>query len=283
MQTPALIILAYLVAGAIAFLGYRAKALASDGAAAACIVGGTIFGLGGVGWAALLVIFFATSTFLTFFRANYPRKQRATEAFEKIGKRDAAQVFANGGVAALLALASSFLDVLALPILFSMFAGAMAAATADTWATELGVLSASRPRMITSGWPVRPGTSGAVTLLGGVASVTGALFIALMAAYLSLPQIFSTQTFVGYANPVGVGISAFVGGLVGSLADSVMGATIQAYYYCPQCEQPTESRLHKCGTQTRLVRGWAFINNDFVNLLATAIGALVAGLIWATI
>jgi len=152
----------YILAGLVGYAGYRAKALSPSGAIAACVVGGTIFGLGGLAWATVLIAFFASSSFLSFFKASDSRKIEASQTFEKGGRRDAAQVIANGGVAAALAALSIPLEGAALPHLFAGFVGALAAATADTWATEIGVLSKARPRMITTWKIVDAGTSGAV-------------------------------------------------------------------------------------------------------------------------
>ncbi|MDQ5826114.1 MAG: DUF92 domain-containing protein [Chloroflexota bacterium] len=264
-------LLSYLLAAAIGYLGYRARALSASGAVAACVVGGTVFGFGGWEGALLLVAFFVSSTFLSFFRAGDPAKHRASETFDKGGRRDAAQVVANGGVAALAVLLLYFFP----SVYFSgAFVGALAAATADTWATEVGVLSKRRPRLITTGARVRAGTSGAVTLLGSAAATAGALFIGLVAGLLGrFPE--------GMDFPVGsvvaaVGI-AFVGGTAGSVADSLLGATIQASYYCPTCDKPTESKVHRCSTPTTLTSGLAWVNNDVVNLAATVTGALVGG------
>ena len=65
-------------------------------------------------------------------------------------------------------------------LLLGAFAGVMATVTADTWATELGVLSTHAPRSITTMRPVAPGTSGGVTLLVLLASALGALLIGLI-------------------------------------------------------------------------------------------------------
>lgn len=263
--------LSYLLAAAIGYLGYQARALSASGALAACVVGGTVFGFGGWVGALLLVAFFVSSTFLSFFRAGDPAKHSAAETFDKGGRRDAAQVVANGGVAALAVLLFYFFP----SAFFSgAFVGALAAATADTWATEVGVLSKRRPRLITTGAQVRAGTSGAVTLLGSVAATAGALFIGLVAGLLGrFPE--------GMDFPVGSVVAAvgtaLIGGTAGSVADSLLGATIQASYYCPTCDKPTESQVHRCGTPTMLTRGLAWANNDLVNLAATVTGAIVGG------
>ena len=218
----------------VAYLGYRARALTLDGAVAACLVGGTVFGFGGATWAVLLVLFFASSSALSFVKQDSAQKRRAAETFEKGGRRDAAQVLANGGVAAAIALLSQFIGG-GLPV--CAFVGSLAAATADTWATELGVLSQSPPRLITNMKTVPAGTSGEVTLMGSAASLAGALFIGLAAAVLGL--FSGTQA----AFPALV-LAGLVGGACGSLVDSLVGAILQASYICDRCDKPTESRVH---------------------------------------
>ena len=275
-----LILLSYAAGGAIGYMGFRAGALSWSGGVAACVVGGTIFGFGGIAWAALLVLFFVSSSSLSFFKASDLRKKRAAETFEKGGRRDAAQVFANGGIAALLAFLSYFAGSDLRLLIFAAFAGTLAAATADTWATELGVLSSSPPRLLTTGRVVDAGTSGAVTWMGSMASVGGALLMALGAALLaSLGLVGQPSLPLTSALPLFVVI--LVGGIMGALADSFLGATVQAGYRCPRCDKPTESRLHRCGTPTRLVRGVGWVNNDLVNASATVTGAVVAGLLWS--
>jgi uncharacterized protein (TIGR00297 family) len=61
------------------------------------------------------------------------------------------------------------------------FVAALAAANADTWATELGVLSRKEPRLLTTGQKVEKGTSGAVSGYGILAAVAGAAAIGLLA------------------------------------------------------------------------------------------------------
>lgn len=267
-------LLAYLLAAAIGYIGYRGHALTVGGACTACLVGGTIFGFGGLAWAALLVLFFVSSSLLSFFKAQDAGKQRAAETFDKGGTRDAWQVIANGGVAASAAFLSYFF-LLTSPFFCGAFLGALGAATADTWATEIGVLSKQQPRLISTFAPVQAGTSGGVTALGTWAALAGALFIGLCAALISALPL---ETHLVSAPPALL-LATLVGGTAGSLADSLLGATVQAGYYCPTCDRPTESRVHRCGTSTTLVHGYAWITNDLVNLAATATGAIVGGVI----
>jgi len=269
-------ILACLAAAAIALLGYSAKALSASGAIAACIVGGTVLGFGGWAWAIPMGLFFASSSALSFFKRSAARKRHATEMFDKGGRRDAAQVLANGGAGASLALLSVFVPPHVASILFCAYTGSLAAATADTWATEIGVLSRHRPHLITTFRPVAPGTSGGVTWLGSWASVVGALFMGASATLLAAFSLFGAP-FAHRASGWELLGAGLAGGVLGSLMDSFLGATIQASFRCPRCDKATESRVHKCGTQTQLVRGVLWISNDLVNLAATLTGALVGG------
>ncbi|MFL5732007.1 MAG: DUF92 domain-containing protein [Chloroflexia bacterium] len=300
-----MIFLGFLAAGLIAYLAYRARALTPDGAVAACLVGGAVFGFGGLGWAVLLVFFFASSSVLSFVKASDVRKRRAAETFEKGGRRDAAQVLANGGVAALLAVAYRLAPSQG-AVFFAAFLGALGAATADTWATEIGVLSRRPPRLITTGKPVAAGASGGVTWLGSVTGAAGALCLGLLAAgLLRLPGLFDPDDLLRITHCVSLdcqawvlapsalpplrntqyaipALAALLGGLVGSLTDSFLGATVQASYRCPACDKLTESTVHRCGTPTQLVKGSPRVNNDLVNLLATLAGAVMGGAVeWA--
>ena len=85
---------------------------------------------------------------------------------------------------------------------------------------------------------------------------------------------------LGAAGPGGFAllVAGILGGIGGSLADSLLGATVQAGYFCPACGVPTESPVHSCGGPTYLVKGLPRINNDIVNNMATLVGALVGGL-----
>ncbi|MDQ3779286.1 MAG: DUF92 domain-containing protein, partial [Chloroflexota bacterium] len=85
----------------------------------------------------------------------------------------------------------------------------------------------------------------------------------------------------GFGWAPGSAASLLVGGTIagaaGSLADSLLGATLQAAYRCPRCGQPTERRSHCRGTPTTRVRGFPIVTNDLVNLAAVLIGAISGG------
>jgi len=166
MSAPAPVVVRALaglvVATAIAIAARRSRTLAPGGAAAALVVG-TVAMTAGWAWGAALIVFFVASSLLS--RVGRAAKAARTRAIvEKGDERDAWQVLANGGAFAVAAL-----GVLVAPARAPWAAiglGALAAATADTWATEVGTLAGGRPRSL-AGWrPVPPGTSGAVSSVG---------------------------------------------------------------------------------------------------------------------
>jgi len=72
-------------------------------------------------------------------------------------------------------------------------------------------------------------------------------------------------------------VAATVGGFLGAMADSLLGASVQAMFYCPACRKETERHpIHTCGTPTTRLRGWPWLRNDGVNLGASLVGAVVA-------
>jgi uncharacterized protein (TIGR00297 family) len=260
------LLLGLLLSTAISLFAYRRRSLSRSGVAGAVVTGTTTFGLGGWDWGLSLIFFFVSSSMLSHFRE---REKAATTAdkFSKGSRRDLGQVAANGGIATLLALGHGLAQTHMLrETLQAGYVGSLATATADTWATELGVLSPRPPRLVTSGRTVPPGTSGGVTLVGTGAAALGAL--ALGSVFWAL-QLFRPS--LSFLPPLGL-----ISGLAGSFLDSLLGATLQAMYYCPVCNKETERRIHRCGTSTRLLRGLPWMDNDIVNFIATLWGGLVA-------
>jgi uncharacterized protein (TIGR00297 family) len=248
-----------MVAVAVTFAARRTRSLTMSGAVTAAIVG-TLAIAAGWSWGFLLGSFFVTASALS--RLGERRKMELVGAIvQKVGERDAKQVLSNGGVFALSALGYLILPS---PIWYATGIGALAASTADTWATELGTLTGGEPLSIISGRRVPPGTSGGVTLVGSVAGAGGALFIAAGAALAHWPVPFA---------------AAALGGIAGALADSILGATLQARRWCDLCAKSTERLVHNCGTPTRRAGGVAGFDNDAVNAVCSAVGALVAFLL----
>lgn len=254
------ILIGILLASLIALLAWRLGSLSDSGAWAAALTGALIFGLGGLAWAVLLLTFFISSSLLS--RLFKGRKRAAEEKFSKGSRRDWKQVLANGGAGVVLVLLHTFLP--GRDVWWLAYIGAMAAVNADTWGTELGILNPAPPRLVTTGRPVEPGTSGALSLTGTLAGAAGAALIGIAAA-LFTPAAPAWQLIA----------AATAAGLLGSLVDSLLGATVQAIYYCPVCDKETERHpTHTCGASTRYRRGWRWMDNDLVNWLCSLAGAL---------
>jgi uncharacterized protein (TIGR00297 family) len=244
------------VSSGIGLAARRARSLSPSGAMAAVVVG-TACMTAGLAWGALLILFFVSSSALSRW-GREARSARVAGVVAKGDERDAWQVAANGGVFAMAALGSVILPGIAWE---ALGAGALAASAADTWATEVGTLAGGMPRSVLSGRPMARGMSGGVTWIGTLASVAGA---ALIAAGVLLSR-WGT----------GAALGALIGGVAGSLADSVLGATVQERRRCPACDRPTERLVHDCGSATVRAGGVPGLRNDAVNVACTAAGGLV--------
>ena len=267
LSLPVALAMGALLAFAVALFAYRRRSLDASGVLGTVAVGLFVFGLGGLRWAVVLLVFFVTSSALTHFRAA--QKLPLADQIEKGGPRDLGQVLANGAPAALLAALHALYPH---PALFVAFAGVMAAATADTWATEVGALSRTPPRLITTWRAAPPGTSGAVTPLGSLAGAAGALLIGSLAALGAATPTAATAARIALAGTLG--------GIAGVFLDSLLGATLQARFYCAHCRQTTERRIHRCGESTTRAGGWPWVDNDVVNVAGTVGGGILSALIW---
>src|SRR5688500_3813897 len=128
-------------------LSYRRGLLSGSGWAASVVAGTLTAGVGGWEWGIVLILFFVSSSALSRFGARHKR-QFVAEQWEKGDRRDWGQVLANGGLFSLLAVIWFFTRS---EFVWAAALGALATATGDTWATEIGVLSRRAPRLITSG------------------------------------------------------------------------------------------------------------------------------------
>jgi uncharacterized protein (TIGR00297 family) len=239
------------------------------GAAAGVIVGTLIFVCGGPLFWFVLMAFFISSTALGSVGRN--EKEALKKIHQKGGRRDMFQVLANGGIGAFCAL---LYRLSGNPAWAIGFAVSFASSNADTWASELGVLSRGQPVSLFTFRSVTRGVSGGVSILGSGMAIAGALFIALIFALENLALGVVPDGF-----PRLLGFVA-AGGFVGSVLDSFLGATIQAQYAGQ--DVLTELPRGADGSPNRRVRGLSFVNNDLVNFascaLATALGILLSPL-----
>ncbi len=298
MPTALQILLGFALAAIIGLAAYWRGSLSKSGVGGAILLGTIVFGLGGWAWGVLLVVFFVSSSALSHYKESL--KASAAEKFSKGHQRDLAQTLANGGAGALIVIANAIWPH---PVWWAAFVGAMATVTADTWATELGVLSKARPRLVTNGRPVEVGTSGAITLRGTFAAVAGAALISILPGVLAgqaeaaktiewlrkLPQTIDCPPFIPGCTPeyhfwtmfFAVLFAGTLVGLLGSLFDSFLGATVQAIYFCDHCRKETERHpTHTCGNPTNYLRGWYWLDNDGVNFWSSVAGSAIAAGLW---
>jgi len=244
----------------IAVVSFYLKFLNLSGSVATFILAQIIFGVGGWKWTVPILAFFVLSSILS--KIGKKQKVRFNLIFEKSSTRDAGQVAANGAGAAIVMLLWYFFPQ---EIFYYVYLGILAAVTADTWGTEIGIMSQSEPRSILNFKKVPPGTSGGISFWGTLGSYVGAMVI-----------FFSGLAWLVHAerNPLNMlqlFLSVSFGGLIGSLFDSVLGATIQAQYKCQVCSKVTEKKTH-CNELSKHIKGKFWMTNDAVNF-----GCAIAG------
>jgi len=229
----------------ILFIPYRMKVLSISGYFGSITMGALIVLFGNIVQFILLALFFVLSSSLNLILKKYTARK------SKNSHRNILQVVCNGGVAIIISIYEYFNPN---PINIYLYAATVAAATSDTWATEFGKLSKSKPISITSFRPIEHGLSGGITMIGILGSILGASIIGL-AAYLlvgaELKLIF------------GVILSAFLSALL----DSLIGDTLQGKY-----ETKSGKIIENMQLDTNLISGYKIVDNNLVNLMATLAG-----------
>ena len=250
---------AIVLAGIIAAVSFRFHFLTPSGSLATFLLATVIYGVGGWKWTIPIFVFFVASSLLSKYKKS--KKKKFETVFDKSDKRDEGQVVANGGVAGMIVLL--WYAVPEWSQLYYVYLATIAAVTADTWGTEIGILGKGKPVSITSFKKVEPGTSGGVSLTGLAGGIMGSALIVL-SAWLFDPAGITAVT---------AGIVIFAG-FTGSLVDSIAGATIQAQYR--SVDGTSTERTHFHGSQTTLISGIRWFDNDSVNWMCALAGAVCA-------
>jgi uncharacterized protein (TIGR00297 family) len=251
------------IALAVALASWRAGFLNFGGAIGVFLIGAIIFAIGGLAWIIPIIVFFVSSSLISLWRKERKNKLRAYCA--KSGPRDIKQVLAKGGIPCLLAI---WFSVTADPRLYFAYLCSLAAANADTWASEIGFFSRRTPVSIVNWKPVTRGASGGVSATGYVAAGLGALVIGLT----GLPFYAD-----GHMKTVPILLALVsVAGVFACTVDSVLGAIAQAKLRCPRCGEITENPNHCEESVGILDSGKMWINNEVVNLACALTGAVFA-------
>ncbi|ULO05723.1 DUF92 domain-containing protein [Paenibacillus sp. 19GGS1-52] len=253
----------------VAGVAYWRQSLSLSGMLAAVMMGTIYFGAGNAFWFGILLVFFISSSLLSKLR--HDNKAELELTYAKTGRRDAGQVFANGGIGMLLVLLNA---IFPMEMWGFLFIGVMATVTSDTWATEIGTLSKKPPRSVLTGKVLQAGASGAVSLLGTLAAACGGVLIGAASWVLRAASSMPGHSFWLLT------LAGLFGGLAGAFADSVLGATVQRMNRCTVCGRIVEGESH-CGAPTVHARGWRWMSNDAVNTISSIIGAAIALLLGA--
>lgn len=246
----------------LAYFALRLRTLNGKGAIATIIIGIAVLIGGSPSWFILVLTFFVLAAIFTRFR--YSIKAQIGFAQDKGGARGWPNVVANGGIVGILGILEFISSE---PIFIAAFLGAMATAMADTIATELGLLSKKAPRYVFNlRKTVSPGTSGGITLVGTVSSIAFSSIIGGVAYSVGLLPIGIAQIF----------LIAITAGVVGTFVDSMLGASLQGLYLSEDKKGFTEIRR----PDSKLVKGFRWIDNNVVNVIGTLVGALTAASIF---
>ncbi|XP_060877359.1 transmembrane protein 19 [Metopolophium dirhodum] len=272
----------------IAVWGYTKRSLNLSGALLGVIVG-FVLTLSSYGFLACLLTFFVTSSRATKFRSK--TKKQLEPDFKEGGQRNWIQVLCNGGMATQLALLY-ILDVGCgeLPVDFKRYyrpswlsigiLGAFSSCNGDTWASELAtVLDTGLPLLITTGKPVPKGTNGGVSVIGLVVSLLGGMAVGL-ANYAMLIYTIDADMLARSPAQWPIIVAGGFAGLVGSVVDSVLGATLQYSGF----NRKTGAIVEHPGKDVVHISGRRILDNHSVNLISSVIMGIVtpkiAYLVW---
>ncbi len=255
-----ILIIAFLMA-LIAVLAYAAKSLDALGSAGAFIMGCIVLWTTRFEGFLLFLLFFVSCNVVGKLSKRIRSRTGEAEIKEKKGhRRDFIQVLSNGLMATLAALLWYFTGKASALV---MFGAAVAEATSDTFAGDIGRLSGRAPVSIITHKVVPKGMSGGVTVLGMIGAMASSFVIALC-WYVSFKGVDLYQA-----------VLVWLMGFAGAVVDSYLGAGVQAQYYDPQTEEITEDEERE-GRKLELTRGIRWVDNDMVNLMSNTFSAVFA-------
>jgi len=194
-----------LVAVIIILYAYSKKKIDLTAIVATGIMGLMIIFTIEIDYLLVMISFFVLGNLVTKYKYKVKEEQGVAE-----GVRTFKNVFGNGASATIFAL---FYFLTKDPWLQFAFVGAMATATADTFATEIGQAHEKNPKLITNFKIVKIGTPGAVSYYGIFGALIGAFLLSLVPWLLGNGMVFL--------------IYGTIAGFIGCFVDSFIGATIE--------------------------------------------------------
>jgi uncharacterized protein (TIGR00297 family) len=211
-MTSAILVLEYLILSIfIAPFSLKFAGMDRKGSAAAFFVGLVVYvSLGFYGFLVLLAFHFMGAAVT---RTGYKEKAKKRVAQKK---RSLDNVLANGLFPAVAAALSSTVSSQGI-LFFVAYVSTIAAAAADTVSSEIGQLSRTKPRLITTFEEVETGTNGGVSMLGTLSGLGAAILISLFAVFLNVKDVPFQSLFI----PV------TAAGFAGTTIDSFLGATLE--------------------------------------------------------
>lgn len=259
------IFIGFIFSFVIGFLAYKKNSLSFSGFVGALFLGTSLYFFGGVYLSGIMICFFISSSLLTKYKEK--TKGALEDINEKTGGRDYGQVIANGGLGFIYAFLYYSTGN---PIFIVAYSASFAAANADTWSSEVGILSTTPPVSILNFKKTERGMSGAISLLGIMAALCGSILIA-------FTFLIGYIIILGGLAPLGIKYAIIISitGFFGSIVDSYLGALVQAKYKCSICGKITEKKFHH-GRETIHIIGIKFINNDVVNFISPLLASIVA-------
>ncbi len=254
----------------LSILALVSKQLNLGGTIGAFLLGLSIILAFGFGGLAIYLFFVVGAAVLSKLNNKNELYEEAESIQEKSGKRDFAQVFANGGIGFILACIYLLSPN---PLILVMFGASVAEAVSDTFAGEVGLLTRSRVVSILTGRPLKPGLSGGVSLMGTLAALIGSFLIAVLWYSVYYKPALGTISYIAVIT---------LAGFVGSIVDSILGLTIQAQYYDKSSDRIVEKE-YLDGKKLPLVRGFRIINNDKVNFISNLFSVAFATIFYLLI
>ncbi|KAI6144307.1 integral membrane protein DUF92-domain-containing protein [Pisolithus tinctorius] len=301
----------FVLATALAVNGARSRKLSPSGAATAFVVGFLVMAAPVRAIGVTLITFYLLASRATKYGKK--RKAQLEEGFQDAGYRTGWQVLCNS-IAAFIAsiiwsvtftpnvlpwsllpsvlpvegplydteswcpLSASISNGLSRALLFIVL-GQFACCLGDTLASELGILSSSRPILITTLKPVPPGTNGAISVGGTLASVAGGCVVGLtLFASLVVENRVCRADWMGILPSLVLWGTA--AGVLGSMLDSFLGATIQRTRYSVDSKRVLQdASVPRDKESIKVIGGLNLLTNNQVNLISSVATAVVVALL----